>query len=71
MTFLWALSFFQRKKIVVTVHNSWSDNFYASTNKINRYFLKLLARTDVTWIAVSEEARDQMQKLPVKFEVSG
>lgn len=67
MIFLWALSFFQRKKIVVTVHNSWSENLYTSTNKINRLFMKFLSKTDVTWIAVSEEAREQMQKLPVKF----
>ena len=66
--FLWTLSFFLRKKIVVTVHNSWSENFYFSTNSINRFFLKQLAKTDITWIAVSEEARAQMQKLPVKFK---
>jgi glycosyltransferase involved in cell wall biosynthesis len=68
MIFLWTLVFFLRKKLVVTVHNSWSENFYSSTNSMNRFFLKQLAKTDTKWIAVSEEARAQMQKLPVKFK---
>lgn len=68
MIFLWTLSFFFRKRIVVTVHNSWSDYYYASTNFVNRFFLKQIACTDATWIAVSEEAKEKMEKIPVRFK---
>ena len=67
MVFLWGLSFFCNKKIVVTIHNSWSDNYYKNTSFINRFFLKQNVKRDFTWIAVSEEARRKMEELPVKF----
>lgn len=68
MVFLWSLSVFCKKKIVVTIHNSWVDNFYISTHKVNRYFMKKLALRNVVWIAVSEEGKTKMEQLPVNFK---
>lgn len=68
LVFIWGLSAICKKKIVVTIHNSWIENTYASTNVINRFFMKLIVRRDISWIAVSEEAKNKMNKLPVKFK---
>lgn len=68
MLYLWALKTFWRKKIVVTVHNSMVGNYYAQTNPVNRFFLKIMANSDVRWIAVSQQARTGMQGLPVRFK---
>ena len=67
MPFLWALSFFDKKKIVITIHNSMIQEFYSNTNFLNKFFLKEMAKRDVTWIAVSEEARIRMEQLPLVF----
>jgi len=67
MVFFWGLSFFCKKKLVITIHNSWSDDYYKNTSFINRFFLKQNVKRDFTWIAVSAEARDKMEGLPVKF----
>ena len=68
MAFLWGLSVFCNKKIVVTVHNSMVDNYFISTNSINRFFLKRIIHRNISWIAVSEEVKQKMNKLPVSFK---
>lgn len=67
MAYLWIMKTIGRKRIIVTVHNSMNDNYYMSTNKINRFFLhKMLQSPDVTWITVSEQGKQQLYAFPVK-----
>ena len=67
MAYLWIMKTIGRKRIIVTVHNSMNANYYISTNKINRFFLdKMLQSPDVTWIAVSEQGKRQLNAFPVK-----
>lgn len=68
MIYLWCFLHFLNKKIIVTVHNSMVQSSYHNCDFINRFFLKLVAKhPNVTWIAVSEQAKEEMQKLPVNF----
>lgn len=67
MAYLWMLKTIGRKSIIVTVHNSMNTNYYIRTNNINRFFLhKMLQSRDVTWIAVSEQSKQQLYAFPVK-----
>ena len=66
--FLWGLNVFCNKEIVVTVHNSMVDNYYQKTNFINKIFLFLLAKRNIFWIAVSQQAKLEMEKLPICFK---
>lgn len=68
MIYLWTLKTLCRKKIIVTVHNSMVSNYFQDTNIINRFFLKRMLKSDVEWITVSEEAREQMLQFPVKIK---
>lgn len=69
MLFLPALILiFGRSKIVVTVHNSMIVDFYYNTSFLNRWGFRYLARNDVQWIAVSEDARNELLKLPLSFK---
>lgn len=68
MIYMWSFLHILKKKIVVTVHNSMVQSFYSQTDPINRFFLKKVAsHKNVTWIAVSEQAKDEMLHLPVHF----
>lgn len=68
MLYLWTLKVIFKKKIVVTIHNSMVTNYYRSTNLINKIFLKLMLKSDVVWIAVSDQARMQLLSLPIKIK---
>lgn len=69
MIYIWCFLHFLHKKIVITVHNSMVQRFYQECDFINRIFLKLVAKSpDVTWIAVSEQAKKEMLELPVYFK---
>ena len=68
MLYLWTLKVFCRKRIVVTVHNSMVEGYLSKTNFLNRFFLKKMTESpDVTWIAVSEQAKASMLNLPLSF----
>lgn len=67
MPYLWGLSVFCRKNIIITIHNSMVDEYYKHTNFINQFFLRRMAKRDVVWIAVSEEAKMKMEQLPFNF----
>lgn len=68
MLYMWCFLLFLRKKLLITVHNSMVCEFYNKCDFINRFFLKLVARNpNVTWIAVSEQAKLEMCKLPITF----
>ena len=57
-----------KKKLVVTVHNSMIAEFYKKSDSINKFFLKLVAKNkNVEWIAVSEQTKNEMLKLPLIF----
>lgn len=64
---IWIYHKIIKKKLLMTVHSSMVENFFRNTSFINRYFLKKLASSDVQWIAVSEEAKLAMQRLPFNF----
>lgn len=68
MLYLWTLKVILKKKIVVTIHNSMVTNYYHSTNIINKIFLKLMLKSDVVWITVSDQARIQLLSLPIKLK---
>ena len=69
MLYLWTIKIFGRKRIMITVHNSMVEDYVRHTNVLNRFFLNRMAHSmDVTWIAVSDQAKVSMKKLPMKFE---
>ena len=68
MVYIWLFLRILKKKVVVTVHNSMVQSFYSKCSPINRYFLKKVAKhRNVVWVAVSEQAKEEMLKLPVSF----
>ena len=67
MILIWIFYHFCKKKIVITVHSSMIMSFYYRTSSINKFFIKQIASSDAQWIAVSEQAKSEMQKLPFKF----
>ena len=69
MIYIWCFLHLLHKKIVITVHNSMVQSFYRECDFINRFFLKHVARnSNVTWVSVSEQAKVEMLKLPIKFK---
>lgn len=58
---------FRRVKIVVTVHNSMIVNFYYKSSFFTKWGLRYLAEQDVQWIAVSQESKQELLKLPFSF----
>lgn len=69
MTFLFFFKLLLKKKIVITIHNSMIDEYYNhDKNFINKIFLRLMARTDTTWIAVSQQGKDGLMRLPFSFK---
>lgn len=69
MIYIWCFLVFLHKKVVITVHNSMVKRYYQDCDSINRFFLKLVANhSDVTWIAVSEQAKEEMLELPIRFK---
>ena len=68
MTFLWLFHKVLHKRIIITVHNSMIDSYYRTDkNFINKFFLKKVAAMDVRWIAVSQQSKDGLMRLPFKF----
>lgn len=53
---------------MITVHNSMVGNFYNKTNFLNKIFLNLLVKEDIVWVAVSEQTKQEMKKLPLRFK---
>lgn len=53
--------------IVATVHNAMIVDYYHSMSALNRWGFNHLARNNVQWIAVSEQVRQELLKLPVSF----
>lgn len=69
MVYLWTLKKTLNKKIIITIHNSMVEDYFRGTNKINAYFLRRLAsQKDVVWIAVNQEGKNQIEKLPFTFQ---
>lgn len=69
MLYMWCFLHILNKKLVITVHNSMASSFYKNANFINLFFMKLVANDpNVTWIAVSEQAKGEMLKLPFHFK---
>lgn len=67
MFLLWLIRNVCKKKVIVTIHNSMAGEFYQQTDSLNKFFLKRLAKSDVRWIAVSEQAKQETLKLPITF----
>lgn len=68
MFYIWCFLHVLRKKIVITVHNSMVHSFYSNCSVVNRFFLKKVANhCDVTWVAVSDQAKNEMLRLPMSF----
>lgn len=68
MFLLWIIKNICKKSLVITVHNSMQEEFYRSTNRVNKFFMKRLAKQNIVWIAVSEKAKNEMLKLPLRFK---
>ena len=68
MIYLWTLKTLLRKKIVITVHNTMVSNYFEKTNGINLFFLKKMLASNVEWIAVSEQGKQQMLELPITIK---
>lgn len=64
---IWFLYKYRNKKIVITVHSSMIESFYRRTTKINKYYMRKLAESDVHWIAVSQQTKECMLRLPFEF----
>ena len=66
MVYLWAMKCLGRKKIIVTIHNSMNKSYYLNTNRINKFFLNRMLKSDkVTWITVSEQGKQQLMSFPI------
>ena len=68
MVIPWILKKVFKKIIIVTVHSAMIVDFYKSTSRQNRFFFKKLATSNTYWIAVSEQAKEEMYKLPFHFK---
>ncbi len=64
MLYLWTLKTFCHKKIIISIHNSMVTEYYLRSNPINRFFLRKMLKSDVTWVAVSEQGKSQLLQLP-------
>lgn len=68
MLYLCTIKAVLRKKVIITVHNSMVEDYTKTTNVVNRFFLKRMAKSpNVTWIAVSEQTKSSMLRLPLHF----
>lgn len=64
MLYLWTIMTMGRKKIVITVHNSMSENYLKTTSCVNKFFLKkMLKSPNVTWVAVSDQGKTQLENI--------
>lgn len=68
MLIVWVVKNICHKKVIVTIHNSMQTEFYKKTDSINQFFMRCLAKADITWIAVSEQGKQAMLQLPLKFK---
>ena len=50
------------QKIIVTVHNAMMSSYYYQMSWLNRIGFKYLAKSDIKWIAVSKQAKGQLQR---------
>lgn len=64
---LWLLHRYYNKKVIITVHSAMIESFYRRTTFINRYYMRKLAGANIQWIAVSEQAKQCMLRLPFTF----
>ena len=64
---LWFLHKYCKKKVVITVHSAMVEGFYRRTNWVNKRYMRKLAEVDIQWIAVSEQVKQCMLKLPFTF----
>ena len=67
MDLIWLLKFVLKKQVMITVHSAMIEEFYAKTSFYNKYFLRKIAESDTEWIAVSEQAKQCMLRLPFHF----
>ena len=68
MVYLWAFRRILGKKLVITLHNAMVEQYYKSTNAVNKFFLRRLARDrGVVWIACNREGKEQLERLPFRF----
>ena len=58
----------KQKKLIITVHSAMIESFYRRTDRLNKWCMKKLAESDTHWIAVSEQAKECMLRLPFKFK---
>ena len=68
LKFIWFLHRYCKKFIVITVHSSMIESFYKRTDWINKHYMKKLAVSNVQWIAVSQQAKECMLRLPFRFK---
>lgn len=68
LKFIWFLYRYCNKKVIITVHSAMIESFYKKTDWLNKHYMKKLAEADVQWIAVSEQAKECMLRLPFTFK---
>lgn len=68
MIYIWCFQKLMKKKVVITIHNSMVTSFYRKSDFLNRFFLKKnFQNSNITWIAVSNQTKTEMLKIPVDF----
>lgn len=68
LKFIWFLYKYCDKKIVITVHSAMIESFYRRTDRLNKHYMRKLAEADVQWVAVSQQAKECMLRLPFQFK---
>ena len=67
MLLIWLLRRVCGKKVIITVHNAMTEEYYGVMPSLNRFFLKKNADSDIRWIAVSQQAKENLLRLPLNF----
>jgi hypothetical protein len=57
----------RRQAIVITIHNAMIIETYSRFSYFKKQAFNYLARSDARWIAVSEQAKERLLALPVRF----
>jgi len=65
---IWSIKYILGKDLIISIHNSMVDEFYRQSFFFNKFFLRLLAGSDVNWICVNEKGKRQLLNLPFKFK---
>lgn len=58
----------RKQAIVVTIHNAMIIETYSRFSYFKKQAFKYLAHSDTRWIAVSEQAKERLLALPVRFK---